>query len=129
MITQLARRSRPFFLIVHDSDDPLLQQRPAMFTSQNSLAISSGDLLISSLPQVPGSATVYPFEDTILAVLQARFHADLPYTRIGSSSLLVIHPNLYAHCKRNNYCLLFCLKCVIYILTNVFNSAYISHVI
>ena len=28
----------------------------------------------------------------ILAILQARFHADLPYTSIGSSSLLVINP-------------------------------------
>jgi chitin synthase len=61
-----------------------------MATSQNSLAISSGDLV--DLVSSSGSATVYPSEDTILAVLQARFRADLPYTRIGSSSLLVINP-------------------------------------
>lgn len=61
-----------------------------MATSQNSLAISSGDLV--DLVSSSGSATVYPSEDTILTVLQARFRADLPYTRIGSSSLLVINP-------------------------------------
>ena len=36
------------------------------------------------------STTIYPSDDTILAVLQARFRADLPYTRIGTSNLLVV---------------------------------------
>ena len=61
-----------------------------MATSQNSLAISSGDLV--DLVSSSGSATIYPSDDVILAVLQARFRADLPYTRIGSSNLLVINP-------------------------------------
>jgi chitin synthase len=61
-----------------------------MATSQNSLAISSGDLV--DLVSSSGSATVYPSDDVVLAVLQARFRADLPYTRIGNSNLLVINP-------------------------------------
>lgn len=61
-----------------------------MATSQNSLAISSGDLV--DLVSSSGSATIYPSDDVILSVLQARFRADLPYTRIGSSNLLVINP-------------------------------------
>lgn len=54
-------------------------------------AISSGDLadlVISS----SSSTTVYPSDDNIISVLQARFRADLPYTRIGSSNLVVINP-------------------------------------
>src|SRR5882724_7633107 len=54
-------------------------------------AISSGDLtdlVVSSST----STTVYPSDDTILSVLQARFRADLPYTRIGASTLIVINP-------------------------------------
>ncbi|KAH7928935.1 glycosyltransferase family 2 protein [Leucogyrophana mollusca] len=53
-------------------------------------AISSGELtdLISS----SASATVYPSDDAILAVLTARFRADLPYTRIGSTNLVVVNP-------------------------------------
>ena len=39
-----------------------------------------------------GSATIYPSDNAILAVLQARFHADLPYTRIGCTNLLVVNP-------------------------------------
>ena len=58
----------------------------AAFASQ---AISSGDLtdLVSS-----SSATVHPSDDTILSVLQARFRADQPYTRIGASGLVVVNP-------------------------------------
>ena len=61
-----------------------------MAASQIFLAISSGDLVdrVSSL----GSATIYPSDNAILAVLQARFHADLPYTRIGCTNLLVVNP-------------------------------------
>ena len=61
-----------------------------MATSQNSLAISSGDLV--DLVSFSGSATIYPSDDVILAVLQARFRADLPYTRIGTTNLLVVNP-------------------------------------
>jgi chitin synthase len=49
-----------------------------------SQAISSGeltDLVLSSTP-----ATVYPTDDSILAVLSARFRAD----RIGSTNLVVL---------------------------------------
>lgn len=54
-------------------------------------AISSGDLtdlVVSS----SSSTTVYPSDDTIISVLQARFRADLPYTRIGATSLVVVNP-------------------------------------
>ncbi|KAF8509357.1 chitin synthase [Hysterangium stoloniferum] len=54
-------------------------------------AISSGeltDLVVSS----SSSTTVYPSDDNILSVLQARFRADLPYTRIGASGLVVVNP-------------------------------------
>jgi chitin synthase len=53
-------------------------------------AINSGeltDLVLSST-----SATVHPSDDSILAVLSARFRADLPYTRIGSTNLVVVNP-------------------------------------
>ena len=61
-----------------------------MATASTSPAIASGDLtdLISS----SSSTTVYPSDDAILAVLQARFRSDLPYTRIGSSNLVVVNP-------------------------------------
>ncbi|CAK5267523.1 unnamed protein product [Mycena citricolor] len=53
-------------------------------------AMASGDLL--DLVSSSGAATIYPNDDAILAVLQARFRADLPYTRIGSTHLLVVNP-------------------------------------
>ncbi|KAG6809077.1 hypothetical protein H0H92_001693 [Tricholoma furcatifolium] len=58
--------------------------------SNTTQATASGDLgdLISST----GAATIYPSDDTILAVLQARFRADLPYTRIGATNLVVVNP-------------------------------------
>ena len=61
-----------------------------MAANQNSLATSSGDLV--DLVSSSGSATIYPSDDVILAVLQARFRADLPYSTIGSSNLLVVNP-------------------------------------
>ena len=61
-----------------------------MAASQNSLVISSGDLV--DLVSFSGSATIYPSDNVILAVLQTRFRADLPYTRIGSTNLLVVNP-------------------------------------
>ncbi|KAJ6568375.1 glycosyltransferase family 2 protein [Mycena vulgaris] len=53
-------------------------------------AMASGDLL--DLVSSSGSATIYPNDDAVLAVLHARFRADLPYTRIGSTHLLVVNP-------------------------------------
>ncbi|KAF7345448.1 Glycosyltransferase family 2 protein [Mycena venus] len=53
-------------------------------------ALASGDLL--DLVSSSGAATIYPNDDAVLAVLHSRFRADLPYTRIGSSHLLVVNP-------------------------------------
>lgn len=53
-------------------------------------AIASGDLV--DLVSSSSSATIYPSDDAILHVLQARFRADLPYTRIGTSNLVVVNP-------------------------------------
>ena len=53
-------------------------------------AVASGDLV--DLVSSSGPATIYPSDDAILAVLQARFRADLPYTRIGATSLVVVNP-------------------------------------
>lgn len=36
--------------------------------------------------------TLQPTEDDIVRILQQRFRADLPYTRISSSTLLVVNP-------------------------------------
>ncbi|KAI0774709.1 chitin synthase [Trametes elegans] len=56
-----------------------------------SQAISSGDLRDLAAPS-SSAATVHPSDDTILSVLQARFRADLPYTRIGAANLVVVNP-------------------------------------
>ncbi|GBE80201.1 Chitin synthase 8 [Sparassis crispa] len=58
--------------------------------STPSPAITSGDL--ADLVASSTSATVYPTDETILSVLQARFRADLPYTRVGTSNLVVVNP-------------------------------------
>ncbi|KAK7037679.1 hypothetical protein VNI00_010904 [Paramarasmius palmivorus] len=58
--------------------------------SNNTQAIASGDLV--DLVSSSGAATIYPSDDAILAVLQARFRADLPYTRIGSTHLVAVNP-------------------------------------
>lgn len=61
-----------------------------MTSHQNTQAIASGDLV--DLVSSSGSATIYPSDDAILAVLQARFRADLPYTRIGATNLVCVNP-------------------------------------
>ncbi|EIW83186.1 glycosyltransferase family 2 protein [Coniophora puteana RWD-64-598 SS2] len=53
-------------------------------------AISSGEL--ADLISTTGTATLYPSDDAILAVLHARFRADLPYTSIGTTNLVVLNP-------------------------------------
>ncbi|KAI3614821.1 chitin synthase 6 [Moniliophthora roreri] len=58
--------------------------------SNNTQAIASGDLV--DLVSSSGAATIYPTDDAILAVLQARFRADLPYTRIGATHLVAVNP-------------------------------------
>ncbi|KAJ3996161.1 chitin synthase [Lentinula boryana] len=61
-----------------------------MASNHNVQAIASGDLI--DLVSSSGSATIYPTDDAILAVLQARFRADLPYTRVGATNLVAINP-------------------------------------
>ncbi|KAF9463705.1 glycosyltransferase family 2 protein [Collybia nuda] len=58
--------------------------------SNTTQAVASGDLV--DLVSSSGSATIYPSDDAILSVLQARFRADLPYTRIGATNLVVVNP-------------------------------------
>ncbi|KAF8839315.1 glycosyltransferase family 2 protein [Paxillus ammoniavirescens] len=53
-------------------------------------AVNSGDLV--DLISTSQSATVYPSDDAIVTVLNARFRADLPYTKIGTANLLVVNP-------------------------------------
>nr|BAF37218.1 chitin synthase [Lentinula edodes]BAF41220.1 chitin synthase [Lentinula edodes] len=43
-------------------------------------------------PTISPYATIYPTDDAILAVLQARFRADLPYTRAGATNFVAINP-------------------------------------
>ncbi|KAG2365414.1 glycosyltransferase family 2 protein [Suillus spraguei] len=61
-------------------------------TSANlvSQAASSGEL--TDLIPFSTPATVHPTDDSILSVLTARFRADLPYTRLGSTNLVVVNP-------------------------------------
>ncbi len=61
-----------------------------MASALASQAVSSGDLRDLTAPSA--AATVHPSDDTILSVLQARFRADLPYTRIGAANLVVVNP-------------------------------------
>ncbi|KAH9939246.1 chitin synthase [Epithele typhae] len=61
-----------------------------MASAHAAQAIASGDL--TDLVSSSSSATVYPSDDTLLAVLQARFRSDLPYTRVGASNLIVVNP-------------------------------------
>jgi chitin synthase len=58
--------------------------------SNSTQAIASGDLV--DLVSSSGSVTIYPSDDAILAVLHARFRADLPYTRVGTTNLVVVNP-------------------------------------
>ncbi|RDB20078.1 Chitin synthase 8 [Hypsizygus marmoreus] len=58
--------------------------------SNTTQVVASGDLV--DLVSSSGSATIYPSDDAILAVLQARFRADLPYTRIAATNLVVVNP-------------------------------------
>ena len=59
-------------------------------SSLSAHAVNTGDLvhLVSTSP----SATVYPSDDAVLAVLNTRFRSDLPYSRIGTTNLLVLNP-------------------------------------
>ena len=58
--------------------------------ASSSNAVSSGELI--DLISTSASTTVYPTDDAILAVLNARFRSDNPYTRISTSDLVVVNP-------------------------------------
>lgn len=76
-------------VVVRRSDDTRSLHR-AMSSNQNTLAIASGDL--ADLVSSSGAATIYPNDDAVLAVLQARFRADLAYSRIGTTNLVAVNP-------------------------------------
>ena len=59
-------------------------------SSFSSPAVASGDLV--DLVPTSSAATVHPTDDAVLQVLQASFRADRPYSRINSSSLIVVNP-------------------------------------
>lgn len=61
-----------------------------MASSLSAHAVNTGDLL--HLVSTSQSATVYPSDDAIVAVLNTRFRSDLPYSRIGTTNLLVVNP-------------------------------------
>jgi len=63
----------------------------ASSSPQTQAATASGDLL-ALVSSPTSSAVVYPTDDTILSVLQARFRNDLPYTRIGATHLVIVNP-------------------------------------
>ncbi|KIJ57290.1 glycosyltransferase family 2 protein [Sphaerobolus stellatus SS14] len=54
-------------------------------------AVSTGDLT-DLVVASSSTSTVYPSDDNVVAVLQARSRSDLPYTRIGASTLVVVNP-------------------------------------
>lgn len=62
----------------------------AVSSAQQTQTVHSGDL--TDLVSSSTSATVYPSDDTILSVLQARFRQDLPYSRIGATNFVVVNP-------------------------------------
>lgn len=60
----------------------------ATLSSKEASAIHDIQLLVKS----EGGATLFPSDDLILNLLQQRFRSDLPYTRLGSSTLVVVNP-------------------------------------
>ncbi|KAG9317940.1 glycosyltransferase family 2 protein [Chiua virens] len=61
-----------------------------MASSLSNHVVNTGDL--HSLVSTSHSATIYPSDDAVLAVLNTRFRSDLPYSRIGTTHLLVVNP-------------------------------------
>jgi chitin synthase len=59
-----------------------------MSSSKDSLSLFDLTDLISH----SSSTTLFPNEDTLLSHLQSRFRADLPYTRIGATTLVSVNP-------------------------------------
>jgi chitin synthase len=62
----------------------------ATMTAREAQALTNLTNLISS-PQ-GSQSKIYPNEDTIVSSLQARARSDLPYTYVGSSTLVVVNP-------------------------------------
>ncbi|KAJ3502654.1 hypothetical protein NMY22_g18515 [Coprinellus aureogranulatus] len=65
-----------------------------MSTPSSKQAATSGELLdLVSHPSTSSTSTaIYPTDDALLSVLQARFRGDLPYSAIGSNHLVVVNP-------------------------------------
>ena len=61
-----------------------------MASSLSAHAVNTGDLI--HLVSTSHSATIYPSDDAVVAVLNTRFRSDLPYSRIGTTNLLVVNP-------------------------------------
>jgi chitin synthase len=59
-------------------------------TSREAQAITNLTNLIAT--PSGSQSKIYPNEDTIVSSLQARARSDLPYTWVGSSTLLVVNP-------------------------------------
>lgn len=47
---------------------------------------------LTHLISTGGSTTIYPNDDAIISLLNARFRHDLPYTRLGATSVVVVNP-------------------------------------
>lgn len=62
----------------------------ATMTAREAQALTNLTNLITT-PQ-GSQSKIYPNEDTIVSSLQARARSDLPYTYVGSSTLLVVNP-------------------------------------
>ncbi|KAG8831172.1 hypothetical protein FRC17_003530 [Serendipita sp. 399] len=65
------------------------QKDPRTVHDLVSLITSSSPLGSTSTKPI----TIYPNDDTLLSLLHARFRHDLPFTRLGSSSLVAVNPN------------------------------------
>ncbi|KIM26865.1 glycosyltransferase family 2 protein [Serendipita vermifera MAFF 305830] len=50
-------------------------------------------LITSTQSAATNPITIYPTDDTILSLLHARFRHDLPFTRLGATSLVCVNPN------------------------------------
>jgi len=61
---------------------------PSSLSSKEAASTHDVTLLIKS----QGGATLFPSDDLLLSLLHQRFRSDLPYTRLSSSTLLVVNP-------------------------------------
>jgi chitin synthase len=57
---------------------------------RRAMAAAAADLV--SLVSATAQTTVYPSDDAVLSFLQQRFRVELPYTRLGASTLVVLNP-------------------------------------